>query len=196
MSKETYDKVLQGGLTPAVILTNPIDTRTFHPTPLQRQGPAQRVMLLANVTEHVSKVAEAAERMGMEFEHVGGFARLDPPIVAERMRQNDIVVSVGRGVYEALCVGKRVIVANVDSMEGAVSSRQMFLCSRLHNCSGRGGLKRTTTVANLMDSLEWIVKADERELKRLTSLVREDYEARIWICNLLNHTGRVRGGTT
>jgi len=69
------------------------------------------------------------------------------------LNEADVVIGVGRSVYEGLAMGKNVIVANPNRMDGIVSSKNIFKKYLNKNCSGRTNNKNITieTLENEME---------------------------------------------
>ncbi len=138
VSEEVQDHLRARGFS-ALVIRNAVDCEDFRPTrPLSPT--LRRVLLLSNYTGAVDGARAACEMVGAEFEWVGGpRSRAD---VAGAINAADLVVTVGRGVYESLACGRNVVVfdrRDYDPVQGADGFAtpdtlpEMLRC----NCSGR-----------------------------------------------------------
>jgi len=138
ISEEVADHLSDLGFD-SVVIRNGIDCDEFKPVrPLPDS--LGRVLLLSNYEGAVPIVRAACERLGVEFLRAGGaYARRD---VARAINEADLVVTVGRGVYESLACGRNVVVfdrRDYDAIQGAdgfVTGDDLPDLLR-RNCSGR-----------------------------------------------------------
>lgn len=138
ISEEVEEHLTSRGFASTVI-RNGVDTTRFRPC---RPLPArlERVLLLSNYDAAEPIVREAAERVGARFRRVGGAASVAS--VAGPIDESDLVVTLGRGAYEAMAAGRNVVVFDrrdyddVQGADGFVTPDDLPELLR-HNCSGR-----------------------------------------------------------
>lgn len=138
VSEEVAAHVRSAGYETSII-RNGVDCARFRPTrPLSPD--LGRVLLLSNYEAAEAIVAAACDTLGVAFRRVGGAHRVAN--VEEAINEADLVVTLGRGVYESLACGRNVVVfdrRDYDAVQGADG----FLCAETldHaltcNCSGR-----------------------------------------------------------
>jgi len=138
VSEEVHEHLASRGFASTVI-RNGVDTTRFRPC---RPLPArlERVLLLSNYDAAEPIVREAAGRVGARFRRVGGAASVSN--VAGPIDEADLVVTLGRGAYEAMSAGRNVVIfdrrdyADVQGADGFVTPDDLPELLR-HNCSGR-----------------------------------------------------------
>jgi hypothetical protein len=138
VSEEVRDHLASHGFASTVI-RNGVDTGRFRP---YRHLPArlERVLLLSNYDGAEPVVREATEAVGARFRRVGGASAV--PNVAGAIDEADLVVTVGRGAYEAMSAGRNVVIfdrRDYDEVQGADGFVTPDDLPQLltHNCSGR-----------------------------------------------------------
>lgn len=126
---------------PAQVIRNPIDVEGFNvrldPSPTLRS-----VLFVSNNPPTVRPLIEqAVASLGLKLKMVG---RGDQePNIKRLMTKADIVISLGRGAYEAMALKRNVIVYDYMGADG-VATPESLLEFRQNNCSGRRyGLKWT-----------------------------------------------------
>lgn len=112
----------------SVIIRNPIDTDYF--TPVKPNKELENILWMNN-RKPMLDVIELAS-YGYNYRTQWG----SRPGVKENIQWADLVVSSGRGIYEALSCGKNAMVANWCGCDGIVTGETM-LELRKKNCSGR-----------------------------------------------------------
>lgn len=114
------------------VIRNPINTEVFHP----RRDPSQRLkrvlFISNNQVKSVNVVREACR--GLRLHVLGRGERTHN--VQEAMNWADLVISLGRGCYEAMACGRNVIVFDDHGGDGFVTTESIQEY-RLNNCSGR-----------------------------------------------------------
>jgi glycosyltransferase involved in cell wall biosynthesis len=116
----------------SVVIRNPINLDRFRPTrPLSPV--LRRVLFLSNYGWTVAEtMAEGAQ--DLEFRRVGGEHRIEN--VEEAINWADLVVGLGRSVYEAMACGRNVVVYDYQGADGFVDTDTIYEY-RKRNCSGR-----------------------------------------------------------
>ena len=117
----------------SVVIRNPINTDHFTPSPVNRE--LKNILFLSNHAykpqiSPLEKVAEACA--GYEFRVLADFQ----PNVFESISWADLVITAGRGCYEALSCGKNVMIVNRSWFDGMVTWENIEEL-RKNNCSGR-----------------------------------------------------------
>jgi glycosyltransferase involved in cell wall biosynthesis len=138
VSSEVADHLRSSGFDATIIL-NGVDCERFSPAG-SPSPELRRVLLLSNYDGAIPIVREACDRAGVEFRRVGGAHGCED--IAAAINGSDLVVTVGRGVYEALACGRNVVVfdrRDYDAVQGAdgfVTPERLPAMIRC-NCSGR-----------------------------------------------------------
>lgn len=119
---------------PTVIM-NPVDLDEFQPS---EPNEVPSVLCLCKNMMGVEMTYRAAEAAGYTFNFLHRYER--PGVAAEAMKGADIVVGVGRGVYEGLASGKKVVSFDARQEkprgDGLVTEHNIIDLKRC-NCSGR-----------------------------------------------------------
>ena len=110
------------------IIRNPIDVDHFYPVWGSRELKRIVWMNNRNVMPEMVKVASN----GYESRVVSGWQ----DGVRDALQWADLVVSSGRGIYEALSCGKNACVVNWCGCDGMVTPENIYVL-RKNNCSGR-----------------------------------------------------------
>ena len=110
------------------IMRNPIDTSYFTPAPVNEQ--LQNILWMNNRAPNIDLVERASQ--GFEYRIQTGWQ----DGVKQNIQWADLVISSGRGVYEALSCGKNAMVVNWCGCDGMVT-RENIEKLRTVNCSGR-----------------------------------------------------------
>jgi len=118
------------------VLYNAIDLAKFEPIKPVNEKLTTVLMISNHFPGVVRTVADACFGAGLFFKHIGfthwtGFVERD-------INNADLVVSLGRGVYESMACGRNVIVYDYRGGDGFLTpeSYRNFVT---HNCSGRVG---------------------------------------------------------
>ncbi len=125
------------------IIRNPVNTERFSCERSLPAVPRQLLILSNHLTSEVRRTIETAcERMNVTVSHVG--LPENPQRSVERfICDADIVVTLGRGVLEAMSCGRNVIVYDRNGGDGFVDTESLFRF-RERNFSGRTGRRRFT----------------------------------------------------
>lgn len=120
------------------VILNPIDLTVFHQTRKRSQEP-KSVLAITTSDATWEKVSQAASFLGIKPLRASKFAHVND--IAALINEADIVVSLGRGAYEALACNRPVLVYDERPYNGAKSdgiiTPQNFHAIRNNNCSGR-----------------------------------------------------------
>ena len=118
------------------ILFNSVNLNVFFPIKKPNEYLSTVLMISNHFPGVVRTVADACTGAGLFFKHIGSthwtsFVQLD-------INNADLVVSLGRGVYESIACGRNVIVYDYRGGDGFLTpdNYSHFLT---HNCSGRVG---------------------------------------------------------
>ena len=120
-------------------ILNPIDTDLFHYT-LSNPIP-KSIFSLSQSEEFNTILSEICSELKMTFTKNNKHINPNPDI-RKNIENSDIVVSLGRGCYEAMSMGKNVLIADFRSymndglMDGLVTD-DWFNYFVKNNCSGR-----------------------------------------------------------
>lgn len=137
VSEEVRDAIARKpGVTETYVIRNPINTSLFKPEIELNETP-KRVLYISNNGDHRfgSLIEQGVRKAGAELVKLGrAYGRtLDPQ---EVMNSVDLVISLGRGAYEAMACGRPVVVADVRGGEGYVHPDFVWEW-RKSNLSGR-----------------------------------------------------------
>jgi len=135
ISEEVVDKMKSDGFS-AELIRNGIDCEKFYPIDNIKVKP-KRLLCMCQGEEARNNVKMACEKLGIEFDYLDKSVRN----VQDRINQADIVVSLGRGVYEAMACGRAVIVYDSrgytkHSADGMITKENVDEIIK-NNCSGR-----------------------------------------------------------
>lgn len=118
------------------IIYNGIDTKRFYiKKPIRKK--LKNVLFISNHYPGVwQKILQACENHNLWLRHIGGpNSKLD---VENIINSSDLVISLGRGCYEAMACGRNVIIFDYRGGDGFVLP-ETFPIFRKNNCSGRRG---------------------------------------------------------
>jgi len=152
ISEEVRDKLIVQGVPSdrIEIFRNLVSERCFTPGGPLRARP-ERILVLSYRMEAAqrSMLCAAAHRLGASIRFVGGAApSLSPNELAIAINAADVVVSLGRGVVEAMLCGRVPLVFDVHGGDGLVTPDNFDLL-RHCNFSGRS-LRHEYTIADLV----------------------------------------------
>ncbi len=141
ISDEIYDHVIDktNGNSDVYKILNPIDTDLFHYT-ISNPIP-KSIFSLSQSEEFNTILSEICSELKMTFTKNNKHTNPNPDI-RKNIENSDIVVSLGRGCYEAMSMGKNVLIADFRSymndglMDGLVTD-DWFNYFVKNNCSGR-----------------------------------------------------------
>lgn len=145
VSEEVYQNLYNKGF-PSSVLYNPINLEKY-----KSQKPInaklKNVLLLSNKSSAEDNsfqvVYQACNELGLRLTPIGlgmGTAQWE---IEEWINNADLVISMGRGIYEAMACGRNVVVAGYGNLVGFVDKKTYpeFLKT---NCSGRGSQELIT----------------------------------------------------
>jgi O-antigen biosynthesis protein len=154
VSEEVRDHLHQQGvpLDRIEIFRNCVDARRFRPETSLRPKP-QRLLVISERMDSGTRaiVAQAAQRLQMQMRSIG-----EPGKVCEypeqEINQADIVLSLGRGIIEAMACGRAALVYDYLGGDGMVTPENIDEIQKC-NFSGRRFARRYT-VEDLVRELE------------------------------------------
>lgn len=122
----------------AIVIRNPIDCERYEPTqPINVK--LQSVLAITTSLRAVSVIESACKQLGVRFSHISKYRpRYDVEVAINAV---DLVVSLGRGCYEAMACGRNVIVFDdrpyqESWADGMITPANIEELLRF-NCSGR-----------------------------------------------------------
>jgi hypothetical protein len=127
VSEEVQDSLSAKGFR-STIIRNPIDTEYFSPAPVDKT--LKRILWMNNRAPNMELVEPSSK--GCEYRIQTGWA----DGVKENIQWADLVVTSGRGAYEAMSCGKNVCIVNWCGCDGMVTPDTIYEL-RQYNCSGR-----------------------------------------------------------
>ncbi len=161
VTKEVSDYLNKKGY-PNHIILNGIDCQRFEPcTPISPT--LKRVLSLCQSDEANNFLRACCEKAGVEFSQLNKHTD-NVWAVEEQINQVDLVVGIGRSLYDAMACGRCVIsydhriYMKAGWGDGYLSAENIETSIR-HNCSGRG-LHRTFTEAEFIEELKKYNPAD------------------------------------
>ena len=114
----------------SIVIRNPIDTATF--TNLTPTNPTlEKVLFLSNYGWGVLETLESSD---FDYMRIGGGERIEE--TWKWINWADLVVGLGRSVYESMSCGRNVIVFDYMGADGLVTPENIWHY-RKRNCSGR-----------------------------------------------------------
>ena len=131
VSEEVQAANLERGFE-SVVIRNPINTERFKPLK-PTHGTLKNVLFLSN---YGWKILETMATVGHEFDyvHIGGDSRVEE--TWEWIEWADLVIGLGRSVYESMSGGRNALVFDYQGADGIVTP-ESILKFRIRNCSGR-----------------------------------------------------------
>lgn len=139
VSEEVQDSLESKGFK-SVVIRNPIDTKAFQYYPINPT--LTRVLFMSNYQGNARKVIEDASKaiVGLKLRIHGGN---DKASAVDNMLWADLVIGLGRTAYEAMSMGRNVVVYDYNGADGFVT-HETVLEYRKNNCSGRRYKKELT----------------------------------------------------
>jgi glycosyltransferase involved in cell wall biosynthesis len=132
VSEEVQANVQKRWGIDSIVIRNPIDTQRFAPSkPVEDK--LTNILFLSNYGWTVMESIRGAASQ-FEFHHLGGEERHEQ--VEEFINDADLVIGLGRSVYEAMACGRNVIIYDYMGADGFVTPTNIYEY-RLKNCSGR-----------------------------------------------------------
>jgi len=127
------------------ILRQPVDLEQFKPLPnFKFHKKKIRIVVISNyfgISYPANEVWEAVKKLDADLNVIGpgGIMTNDP---SKYIQNADVVISLGRGIVEAMSCGKPVIVGDYNGYDGAILNEEEYLEIRKNNFSGRNkGIK-------------------------------------------------------
>lgn len=136
ISEEVLLNLASYDITDTKIVRNFIDTSRFYCKEPVRDKP-ERLLFISNFKrwKTYETIQKSCKIMGIEFCHLG-FTSHPKFNVEDYINESDIVISIGRGVLEAMACGRPVIVFDRRRGDGYIN-RDTYRRSRMNNLSGR-----------------------------------------------------------
>tara|TARA_R110001606_G_scaffold234937_1_gene382807 strand:- start:860 stop:1777 length:918 start_codon:yes stop_codon:yes gene_type:complete len=157
----------------STVIYNPVDLDRFEF--VKPNDKVESIFSLSQSNTFNSMLSNICNRMGIKFTYNNKFTN---PIfdVENVIAENDMVFSLGRGCYEAMAMGKNVVVADhrpyQDSFSDGIVTNANFWTFMKFNCSGRFSMRETTK-----EFLEKnILRYDPKNGYDMRKLVEEDFE--------------------
>lgn len=133
VSEESRDYLKEKFDIDSLIVRNAINCTRFDiHKPIRKR--LSRVLFLSNHGEVAPIVKEATKQVGLAFTWIGRDSWVFD--VERYINDADLVVTIGRGVYESMACGRNVIVFDYLGAEGILTPDKYFEI-RQKNCSGR-----------------------------------------------------------
>tara|TARA_R110001592_G_scaffold123185_4_gene330798 strand:+ start:4973 stop:5890 length:918 start_codon:yes stop_codon:yes gene_type:complete len=138
-------KHLEGFNLDSTIIYNPVDLDRFKFT--EPKDRVKSIFSLSQSNVFNSMLKSICDRMDIKFTYNNKFTN---PIfdVEKVIAEHDMVFSLGRGCYEAMAMGKNVVVADhrpyQDSWSDGIVTTANFWAFMKFNCSGRFSMRETT----------------------------------------------------
>jgi hypothetical protein len=110
-----------------VIIRNPIDTERFYPKKPVNQE-LKNILVISNNPIDMSIFS------GLNVTRIGGDKRVPNP--EAYINEADLVISLGRGAYEAMACNRNVLVYDYNGGDGLIDEESYYRF-RENNCSGR-----------------------------------------------------------
>ena len=157
----------------STVIYNPVDLDRFKF--IEPKDKVKSIFSLSQSNTFNSMLSSICERMDIKFTYNNKFTN---PIfdVDKVIAEHDMVFSLGRGCYEAMAMGKNVVVADhrpyQDSWSDGIVTNANFWAFMKFNCSGRFS-KRETTIEFLEKN---ILRYDPKNGYDMRKLVEEDFE--------------------
>ena len=157
----------------STIIYNPVDLDRFKF--IEPKDRVKSIFSLSQSNTFNSMLKSICDRMDIKFTYNNKFTN---PIfdVEKVIAEHDMVFSLGRGCYEAMAMGKNVVVADhrpyQDSWSDGIVTTANFWAFMKFNCSGRFS-KRETTIEFLEKN---ILRYNPKNGYDMRKLVEEDFE--------------------
>lgn len=183
ISEEVYQNLYSKGFYSS-ILYNPVNLKKYKS---QRpiNGNLENILLLSNKlvpTDNEFKVInEACSRLGLRLTPIGlGFGTSQWE-TEEWINNSDLVISMGRGIYESMACERNVIVAGYGNLVGFIDKKTYpkFLKT---NCSGRGS-QELITVDGLIREFK---KYNPEQGKINRELAKKNHDVKKFVDKILN----------
>ena len=158
----------------SVIIRNGIDCERFKSTrPVNKK--LKNVLLISNkqtpVSPEFKKINEACKKLKLNLTVLSTNFGTSQWNVEEFINLNDLVISLGRGVYEAMACQKNALVLDYQGNDGMITNKSYFEI-RKNNCSGRR-YRGSISVNTLIDEFK---KYDPEQGKMNRQLILKDHD--------------------
>lgn len=158
----------------SVIIRNGVDCERFKSiNPINKK--LKNVLLLSNKQNPHSleflAIEGACQRLKLDLMVCGLQYGTSQWEIEDIINHNDIVISLGRGIYEAMACGRNAIICDYQGMEGFVD-KNLYLEARKNNCSGRR-FRKAITQDSVIDELKKY-NAGQGEINRKLALEYHD----------------------
>ena len=147
MSEEVQTALKAKGFE-SVVIRNPIDTRRFRPKRPSRNVLRNVAYVSNNPTSKALLIKRATN--GLHFETAGRTNQHRD--IRPLLERADLVIGLGRTAYEAMSMGRNVVVFDYKGADGFVDTENIF-AFRESNCSGRTN-NLNWTEAQLREAIE------------------------------------------
>ena len=121
----------------STVIRNPIDTDRYKKTkPIRKK--LKNILLLTNHGQRqsdINEIKKACDVMNLKLNIIGIASGTVIWDIEKLINDNDVVISLGRGIYQAMACERPCIVWGQQGGDGWVSEN--YFESRIHNCSGR-----------------------------------------------------------
>lgn len=183
ISEEVQDNLREKGYD-SVVIRNGIDCERFKSTrPIRKK--LKTVLLLSNrqhpQTREFSVIDEACRKMKLNLMVVGIKFGTSIWEVEEFINQADLVVSLGRGVYEAMACARCALIGDYGGLDGFLD-KNIYLEARKNNCSGRR-YRMSITVESITEEFK---KYNQKQGEKNRKLILENHDIKKVVQNYLN----------
>jgi len=192
VSEETHVNLLNKGYYDSIVVRNGIDCERFSSIkPINKK--LKNVLLLSNkqspYTNEFLVIDEACRKMNINLMVCGLQFGTSVWETEEFINKADLVISLGRGVYESMACERNVIIADYNGMDGFVD-KNTYIESRKNNCSGRR-FGNQITIDSITKELK---KYNIKQGKKNRNLILQNNDIKKIIENYLslNYFGKVR----
>ena len=183
ISEEVYQNLFSKGFYSS-ILYNPVNLEKYKSQrPINQK--LENVLLLSNklkpTDDEFKIINEACKQLGLRLTPIGlGFGTAQWEI-EEWINNSDLVISMGRGIYESMSCERNCIVAGYENLVGFINKKTYpeFLKT---NCSGRGS-QELITVDGLIRELQ---KYNSEQGKINRELIEKNHNVVKFVDKLLN----------
>lgn len=155
ISKEVHDYLFKSCGYESYVIWNGIDCKRFNPiNPIRKK--LKNILSLAQFDKANEKLTEASQILGVNFTIRNKF---NNPIwnIEDEINKADLVVSLGRGAYEAMACGRAVLIYDSrnyskDYTDGMITPYNAAKVME-NNCSGRS-FRLSPSVDELVDEIK------------------------------------------
>ena len=184
ISEEVHDGIKKSYNKESIVIRNLIDLDLYNPTPT---NPTLKSIYSLSQNDDMNNLLRTiCDELGLDFSSNNKHSN-PTSSVREKIENADLVISLGRGCYEAMAMGKNVLVADMrrdympDFTDGMVNNTS-FLNYIKCNCSGRY-LKNPTTYEILKNEIQ---KYDPLQGSKNSELVNLHFNAQTLTKKLLS----------